>query len=294
VEDEQVRRAKSASDASRIEADSRTQDFVNLFQKYGEMIVGHIAGSLDRPIDPSFLSKVNETVEPMLRRQVEELVKDYQRVTYEAVTGDAINPGEIAYRTRFPRRRRHHLRFITLSFADLVELGDEAPGKAMARGVVFPKVLLEGIDAWTRQILDLDQIDQINRAAFKALDRLDVITGDAVTMADRELWLHLHELDDGMDMIVPALLPFLQKFRQDFEGTLTHMQRSIGFGTGGKVVLNAKQWDLLFARIFGQLLRQIGANERPDQAAGIEEADRLLIVEVAEQYRKWRAANQLK
>jgi hypothetical protein len=287
-------RAKSTGDSSRIEADSRTQAFVKLFESYGEMIVSRISAGIGQPIDPTFLKKVNETVEPILRRQVENLVKDYQRATYESVTGDAIKSEEVAYRTRHPRRRRHHLRFITLSIADLVALDKEDDKQTAARTPMFPKELLEGIDNWTRQILAPEQIDEVNLAAFKALDRLDVITGNAVTMPDRELWRHLHELDDSMEMIVPALVPFLQRFKQDFEATLTQMQRAIGQGSGGKVQLNAKLWDLLFARMFGGLLRQIGANERPDQVAKVGESDRIVIADVTEQYRKWRAANQLK
>ena len=276
-------KAKSTGAARRIESDARTQDFVNLFQRYGEMVVEHIASGIGQPIDPSFLEKVNEMVKPMLRHHVEELVKDYQRATYEAATGDSINSNEVAYRTQFPRRRRHHLRFLTLAFADLVQLDPDNPTKSM-----FPKILLEGVDLWVRQIFSSAQIDEINLAAFQALDRLDIIANASKEENDREMWRQLHELDDAMALVCPVMVPFLKHFNKDFDGAQTHMQRAISQGTNGVVLLNAKSWDLLFARLFGKLLRQVGANE-----TGVSDSDRKVIMVTIERYRNWRTANQL-
>jgi hypothetical protein len=280
---------RKAERARRIEGDARTQDFVNLFQRYGEMIVSHISTGIGQPIDPKFLNKVNDTVKPLLRQQVEELVKDYQRATYEALTGDTIERDEISYRTQFPRRRRHHLRFLTLAFADLVHLDEDSSEKAM-----FPKIILEGIDLWVRQSFNPDEIDEIGMRAFRALDHLDIISGVSKMDSDREMWRQLHEQDNAMALICPVLVPFLQKFNTDFEEARTHMQRAISQGTKGQVLLNAKSWDLLFARIFGRLLKLVGANENPEMAAKVGEVDRAIISVAMDKYRTWRAANQLR
>jgi hypothetical protein len=72
------------------------------------------------------------------------------------------------------------------------------------------------------------------------------------------------------------------------------MQRLIGTGSEGRVQLNAKMWDLLFARIFGRLLRFVGAEERPEMADTLDEESRRIITTVMTSYRRWRKDNQLK
>jgi hypothetical protein len=89
-------------------------------------------------------------------------------------------------------------------------------------------------------------------------------------------------------------VPLLKPFSEDFEGARTHMQRLIGTGSEGRVQLNAKMWDLLFARIFGRLLRFVGAEERPEMAAKLDDETRRIIGAVMTQYRRWRKENQLK
>ncbi len=70
---------KPPSKARRIESDPRTEEFVVLFQRYGETVVGHVARNIGREVDPRMLDKVNRQVEPMLRQRIEALVKDYLR-----------------------------------------------------------------------------------------------------------------------------------------------------------------------------------------------------------------------
>jgi hypothetical protein len=53
-------------------------------------------------------------------------------------------------------------------------------------------------------------------------------------------------------------------------------------------------WDLLFARIFGRLLRFVGAEERPEMAEKIDDESRRIITGVMTHYRRWRKENQLK
>ncbi|HMA49198.1 MAG TPA: hypothetical protein VKP60_05555, partial [Magnetospirillaceae bacterium] len=210
---------------------------------------------------------------------------------------------EVGYRVQFPRRRRYHLRFLTLSFSDLVAFDEKAlvvlpDGGKIKKGenspAIFSKSILEGIDLWSRQVLSRDDIEAANMVAFRALDRLDITADSEKTESDRELWRRLFELDDAMKLICPVLIPFLKDFNHDFEGARTQMQRAIGTGSEGRVQLNAKMWDLLFARIFGRLLRYIGGEERPDMAAQLDEETRNIIAGVTVNYRKWRKENQLK
>jgi len=289
--------------ARRIEADPRTEEFVVLFQRYGETVLGHIAQSTGHQFDPAMLLKVNRQIEPMLRTRIESLVKDYLVTAYESLVGEPIDPQEVGYRVQFPRRRRYHLRFLALSFSDLVAFDEKAlvmlpDGKKMKKGegspAVFSKSILEGIDAWSRTILDRDGIETANMTAFRALDRLDITADGEIGETDRDLWRRLHELPDAMSLICPILLPLLRPFQRDFEDGRTQMQRLIGTGSEGRVQLNAKMWDLLFARIFGRLLRYVGAEERPDLATEIGEEERQAIIKVLGSYRRWRAENQLK
>jgi hypothetical protein len=282
--------------ARRIEADPRTEEFVTLFQRYGETVLGHIARSTGHTFEPSMLFKVNQQIEPMLRARIETLVKDYLVTAYESLTGEPIDPNEVGYRVQFPRRRRYHLRLLALSFSDLVAFDEKAlvmlpDGKKLKKGegspAVFSKSILEGVDAWSRSILDKDGIETANMTAFRALDRLDISAEGDITETDRDLWRRLHELPDGMSLVAPILMPLLRPFQHDFDGGRTQMQRLIGSGREGRVQLNAKMWDLLFARIFGRFLRL------PD-AAGLSEEERDAIVKVTANYRKWRTENQLK
>jgi hypothetical protein len=294
---------KSASKARRIEADPRTEEFVVLFQRYGETVVNHVARNIGREVDPRMLDKVNRQVEPMLRQRVEALVKDYLRTAYETLTGEEVEAEEVGYRVQFPRRRRYHLRFLTLAFSDLVAFDEKAlvmlpDGGKLKKGesspAVFPKSILEGIDSWSRTVLDSHDIEAANMVAFRALDRLD-ITADGESMeSDRELWRRLYDMDNAMELICPVLLPLLRPFAEDFEGARTQMQRLIGTGSESRVQLNAKMWDLLFARIFGRLLRFVGAEERPEMAAELDDESRKIIVAAMTSYRRWRKENQLK
>lgn len=294
---------KPAARARRIEADPRTDEFVTLFQRYGETVLGHIAKNTGRPIDPMMLVRVNREVEPMLRKRIEVLVKDYLTTAYETLTGEAINPDEVGYRVQFPRRRRYHLRFLTLSFSDLVAFDEKAlvllpDGKKLKKGdpspALFPKTLLEGVDVWTRTVLDKGLIEEANMIAFRALDRLDITTDHISNESDRDLWRRLYELPDAMALVCPILLPLLKPFSTDFEGARTQMQRVIGSGSDGRVQLNAKMWDLLFARIFGRLLKFVGAGERPDLVNDVDTDSRAVIAKVAANYRKWRGENHLR
>jgi hypothetical protein len=294
---------KGASKARRIEADPRTEEFVVLFQRYGETVVNHVARNIGRPVDPNILSKVNRQVEPMLRQRIEALVKDYLRTAYETLTGEEVEAEEVGYRVQFPRRRRYHLRFLTLAFSDLVAFDEKAlvilpDGGKIKKGehspAVFSKSILEGIDLWSRQVLDRSDIEAANLVAFKALDRLDITADSERKESDRELWRRLFEFEDSMSLVCPVLMPFLREFHRDFEGARTQMQRAIGTGSEGRVQLNAKMWDLLFARIFGRVLRYVGGEERPDMAAQLDEKSRAIITGVTASYRRWRKENQLK
>jgi hypothetical protein len=298
-----VAESETRKRARRIEADPRTDEFVLLFQRYGETVLGHIARSTGHEFDPTMLLKVNREVEPMLRSRIEALVKDYLVTAYESLTGEPIDSEEVGYRVQFPRRRRYHLRFLALSFSDLIAFDEKAlvvlpDGKKMKKGetsaAVFPKSILEGIDAWSRAVLGKIDIEAANMTAFRALDRLDISAECDYHESDRDLWRRLHELPDAMALICPILMPLLVPFHEDFEGARTQMQRLIGAGSEGRVQLNAKMWDLLFARIFGRLLRYIGAEERPDFAAEIDPGARLAIAQILVNYRRWRAENQLK
>jgi hypothetical protein len=294
---------KSPGKPRRIEADPRTEEFVVLFQRYGETVVNHVARTIGRDVDPRMLDKVNRQVEPMLRQRIEALVKDYLRTAYETLTGEEVEAEEVGYRVQFPRRRRYHLRFLTLAFSDLVAFDEKAlvilpDGGKIKKGetspAVFPKSLLEGIDSWSRQVLDSRDIESANMVAFKALDRLDITAQTEAVESDRELWRRLYEMEDAMDLICPVLLPLLKPFAEDFDGARTTMQRLVGTGSEGRVQLNAKMWDLLFARIFGRLLRFVGAEERPDMAAKLDDQSRRIITAVMTHYRRWRKENQLK
>jgi hypothetical protein len=50
----------------------------------------------------------------------------------------------------------------------------------------------------------------------------------------------------------------------------------------------------LFARIFGRLLRFVGAGERPEMSAKLDDESRRIIIAVMTSYRRWRKENQLK
>jgi len=300
---EQETDPRPASRARRIETDPRTEEFVVLFQRYGETVVSHVARNIGREIDPNMLTKVNRQVEPMLRQRIEALVKDYLRTAYETLTGELVDAEEVGYRVQFPRRRRYHLRFLTLAFSDLVAFDEKAlvmlpDGGKLKKGetspAVFAKSILEGIDLWTRQVLSRTDIKAANMIAFRALDRLDITADVERSESDRDLWRRLFELEDAMKLVCPVLMPFLTEFHRDFEGARTQMQRAIGSGSGGQVQLNAKMWDLLFARIFGRLLRYVGAEERPDMASQLDEETRITIIGVMANYRRWRKENQLK
>jgi len=300
---EQETDPRPASRARRIETDPRTEEFVVLFQRYGETVVSHVARNIGREIDPNMLTKVNRQVEPMLRQRIEALVKDYLRTAYETLTGELVDAEEVGYRVQFPRRRRYHLRFLTLAFSDLVAFDEKAlvmlpDGGKLKKGetspAVFAKSILEGIDLWTRQVLSRTDIKAANMIAFRALDRLDITADAERSESDRDLWRRLFELEDAMKLVCPVLMPFLTEFHRDFEGARTQMQRAIGSGSGGQVQLNAKMWDLLFARIFGRLLRYVGAEERPDMASQLDEETRITIIGVMANYRRWRKENQLK
>ena len=65
----------------------------------------------------------------------------------------------------------------------------------------------------------------------------------------------------------------------------------IGAGSEGRVQLNAKSWDLLFARIFGRIMRVAGTEE---SFVGCDKDAASVINGVLGSYRKWRAENQLK
>lgn len=292
-----------AKRARRIEADPRTEEFVTLFQRYGETVLSHISKTTGRPLDPTMLVRVNREIEPMLRKRIEVLVKDYLTTAYETLTGEAIDPDQVGYRVQFPRRRRYHLRFLTLAFSDLVAFDEKAvmllpDGKKLKKGetstAVFSKTLLEGVDAWTRIVLDKDLIEETNMAAFRALDRLDITADPTSSESDRDLWRRLYELPDVMALVCPILIPLLLPFSADFEGARTQMQRVIGSGSDGRVQLNAKMWDLLFARIFGRLLKFGGTKGRPDLLVEIDESSREVITKVVAHYRRWRGENQLK
>lgn len=302
-EQEQEAAPKAPAKARRIEADPRTEEFVVLFQRYGETVVGHVARNIGREVDPRMLDKVNRQVEPLLRQRIEALVKDYLRTAYETLTGEEVEAEEVGYRVQFPRRRRYHLRFLTLSFSDLVAFDEKAlvvlpDGGKIKKGenspAVFPKSILEGIDAWSRQVLDSEDIEAANMVAFKALDRLDITADLEAEESDRDLWRRLYEMDDAMKLICPVLLPLLRPFAEDFEGARTQMQRLIGNGSEGRVQLNAKMWDLLFARMFGRLLRFVGTEERPEMVAALDDETRKIIATVMTSYRRWRKDNQLK
>lgn len=303
MSDQEETEPKGATRARRIEADPRTEEFVVLFQRYGETVVNHVARNIGRPVDPNMLNKVNRQVEPMLRQRIEALVKDYLRTAYETLTGEEVEAEEVGYRVQFPRRRRYHLRFMTLSFSDLVAFDEKAlvmlpDGGKIKKGeqspAIFSKSILEGIDQWSRQVLSREDIEAANMVAFRALDRLDITADTDKPETDRELWRRLYELDDAMSLVCPVLIPFLKEFHHDFEGARTTMQRAIGTGSEGRVQLNAKMWDLLFARIFGRLLRYIGGEERPELVAQLDEETRNIIAGVTVNYRKWRKENQLK
>lgn len=303
MSDQEDTEPKAANKARRIEADPRTEEFVVLFQRYGETVVNHVARNIGRPVDPNMLNKVNRQVEPMLRQRIEALVKDYLRTAYETLTGEEVEAEEVGYRVQFPRRRRYHLRFMTLSFSDLVAFDEKAlvmlpDGGKIKKGetspAVFSKSILEGIDLWSRQVLSRDDIEAANMVAFRALDRLDITADTEKTESDRELWRRLFELEDAVKLVCPVLIPFLKEFHHDFDGARTQMQRAIGTGSEGRVQLNAKMWDLLFARIFGRLLRYIGGEERPEMAAQVDEETRNIIAGVTANYRRWRKENQLK
>ena len=277
----------------RIEVDPRAEEIVTLFQRYGETVLSHFARQTGRVIDPAMLTKVNKEVEPMLRSRIEALVKDYLLTACESLTGEAIDPEEVGYRVQFPRRRRYHLRFLTLSFADLVMFDETAEGAKGKKDKIFSKTLLDGIDCWSRHVLTSEEMEAANRFALRALDRLE-ITAAELREDDRDLWRRLHEMPDAMQLIGPVLLPLLRPFHEDFEGARTQMQRLIGNGSEGRVQLDARMWDLLFARIFGRLLRFIGAEERPDLATEMPPAGRQLIKDVTARYRQWRTENRLK
>ena len=289
-----------APKARRIEADPRTEEFVILFQRYGETVVSHVAKTMGQPVAPGLLDKINAQIEPLLRQRVEALVNDYLQTAYQSLTGEEIDPKEVGYRVKFPRRHRYHLRFLTLSFADLVAFDDKAlivlpeGGKLKKDSTaVFPKLLLEGIDLWTRHVLDTEEFDTADKVAFKALDRLDVTADTGILESDRDLWRRLYEMDGALDLICPVLLPLLRPFASDFDGARTVMQRLIGNGTNGLVQLNAQMWDLLFSRLFGRLMK-LAVTEGP---AGKEKFDRSslqLLTSVSTYYRRWRKDNQLK
>src|SRR5277367_3817656 len=92
---------KPAKRARRIEADPRTEEFVTLFQRYGEAVLGHVALSTGHNIDPMTLMRVNRAVEPMLRQRIETLVKDYLTTAYESLTGEVIDTNQVGYRVQF-------------------------------------------------------------------------------------------------------------------------------------------------------------------------------------------------
>lgn len=301
-DEEEAPEPRSGPKARRIEADPRTEEFVILFQRYGETVVNHVARSMGRPVDTSLLDRVNQQVEPLLRQRVEALVKDYLRSAYETLTGEEVEAEEVGYRVQFPRRRRYHLRFLTLSFSDLVAFDEKAlvvlpDGGKLKKGedstALFPKVLVEGIDLWSRQVLDTVDIEAANMTAFKALDRLDVTADPDLPETDRNLWRRLFEMDDAMSLVCPVLLPLLKPFAADFDGARTVMQRLIGNGTNGIVQLNAQQWDLLFTRMFGRLLR-LAVTKGPDGADRLDDQARQLLTVVSTYYRRWRKDNQLK
>ena len=289
----------------RIEADPRTEEFVILFQRYGETVVNHVAKTMGRPVDTTLLDRINSQVEPLLRQRVQALVNDYLLSAYESLTGEAIEPSEVGYRVKFPRRHRYHLRFLTLSFADLIAFDEKAlivlpdGGKIKKNengtAAVFPKALLEGVDMWSRQVLDLRDLEAANMMAFKALDRLDVTaaTDAEILESDRDLWRRLFEMDDALELICPVLLPLLKAFAQDFDGARTVMQRLIGNGSDGRVQLNAQMWDLLFSRMFGRLMK-MAVTEGPENADRLDDQARQLLVVVSTYYRRWRKDNQLK
>jgi hypothetical protein len=289
--------------ARRIEADPRTDEFVTLFKRYGETVLAYIAHQTQQPINAKLLARINREVEPVLRGRVESLVKDYLQTAYKTLTGENVEPQEVGYRVQFPRRRRFHLRLLTLSYSDLVSFDDRSHqwqpnGKTLRPApqppTLFPKSLIDGIDLWTRQSLAGSDIVAANRIAFQALDRLDVTADGATRESDRDLWRRLHELDDAMTLVCPVLMPLLQPFHQDFEAARTQMQRVIGIGSEGRVQLNARMWDLLFARIFGRVLRAVGTAERPEFVAKVDVPARVMTTEVMKRYRKWRVENQFK
>ena len=301
-DEEGAQEPRSGPKARRIEADPRTEEFVILFQRYGETVVNHVARAMGKPVDTTMLDRVNQQVEPLLRQRVEALVKDYLRSAYETLTGEEVEAEEVGYRVQFPRRRRYHLRFLTLSFSDLVAFDEKAlivlpEGGKLKKGedstAVFPKLLIEGVDLWSRQVLDTEDIESANMTAFKALDRLDVTADPDLPESDRNLWRRLFEMDDAMQLVCPVLLPLLKPFAADFDGARTVMQRLIGNGTNGIVQLNAQQWDLLFTRIFGRLLR-LAVTEGPEGADRLDGQARQLLTVVSTYYRRWRKDNQLK
>lgn len=295
---------KSGPKARRIEADPRTEEFVILFQRYGETVVNHVAKTMGRPVDTTLLDKINSQIEPLLRQRVESLVNDYLHTAYVSLTGEEIGPEEIGYRVKFPRRHRYHLRFLTLSFADLVAFDEKAlivlpEGGKLKRGetspAVFPKLLVEGVDMWSRQVLDLRDLEAANTVAFKALDRLDVtadINAESVE-SDRDLWRRLYDMDGGLELICPVLLPLLKPFAADFDGARTIMQRLIGNGSNGLVQLNAQMWDLLFSRLFGRLMK-LAVTEGPEGADRLDHQAQQILTIVSTYYRRWRKDNQLK
>lgn len=292
---EQETDPKGGNRPRRIENDPRTEEFVTLFQRYGETVVEHVAKNIGRPVDPGMLTRVNRQVEPLLRQRIEGLVKDYLREAYETLTGEEIHAEEVSYRVQFPRRRRYHLRFVTLAFSDLIAFDEKAAAKAgESASTIFPKMILEGMDLWSRQVLTGPDIETANMAAFRALDRLDVTSDPDIRESDRDQWRRLYDMEDAVDLVCPVLVPFLREFNRDFEEARTQMQRAIGAGSDGRVQLNAKMWDLLFSRIFGRLLRFVGLNERPEMAAKVDEDTRKLIANVMTTYRRWRKENQLK
>ena len=295
MSEEQDSDPKGGTKPRRIENDPRTEEFVTLFQRYGETVVEHVAKNIGRPVDPGMLTRVNRQVEPLLRQRIEALVKDYLREAYETLTGEDIQAEEVSYRVQFPRRRRYHLRFVTLAFSDLIAFDETAAAKkGEAASTVFPKIILEGMDLWSRQVLTGPDIESANMAAFRALDRLDVTSTTDAREPDRDQWRRLYDMEDAVDLICPVLVPFLREFHRDFENARTQMQRAIGTGSDGRVQLNAKMWDLLFSRIFGRLLRFVGLNERPEMAAQVDEDTRKMIASVMASYRRWRKENQLK
>jgi len=290
----------SAPKARRIEADPRTEEFVILFQRYGETVVSHVAKTMGQQVAPGLLDKINAQIEPLLRQRVESLVNDYLQTAYQSLTGEEIDPKEVGYRVKFPRRHRYHLRFLTLSFADLVAFDDKAlivlpeGGKLKKDSTaVFPKLLLEGIDLWTRHVLDTEEFDAADRVAFKALDRLDVTADTGILESDRDLWRRLYEIDGALDLICPVLLPLLRPFAADFEGARTVMQRLIGNGTNGLVQLNAQMWDLLFSRLFGRLMK-LAMTAGPEGKDRFDHSAQQLLNAVSTHYRRWRKENQLK